>query len=104
MVDDGDPFTQFFGFLQIVRGQHNRHALAVEFADIGPKLLAQFNVHPSRWFIKDKDWRGMDHRLGNEQTPLHPARQGARIGMSLVFQMDGAQQFQRAAFPLGHPV
>ena len=37
----------------------------------------------------------MDHRLGDQQPPLHAARQGARIGVGLVLEMHRAEQLHR---------
>ena len=41
----------------------------------------------------------MDHRLGDQQPPLHAARQGARIGIGLVGQVHRREQL--VALPLG---
>src|SRR5262245_42436656 len=43
VVDDGDAVAQLLGFLQIVRGEEHRDALAVQLAHIAPQLLAQLD-------------------------------------------------------------
>ena len=88
MVDDRDPVTQFFGFLEIMSGQNNSDAPIVQFADIGPELLAQFDINPGGRLIQHEDRGGVHQRLGDEQTTLHAARQCAGIGMGFVLKMD----------------
>ena len=48
--------------------------------------------------------RRMDHRLGDQQPPLHPAREGARIGVGLVLETDRAEQLLGPPPRLGHAV
>ena len=99
MVDDRDAVAQLLGFLEIMGGQHHRHALPVEPADIVPQLLAKLDVDPGGRLVEHQDRRRMNHRLGHQQPPLHAARQGARIGVGLVGQMHRGEQ--RVGDPLG---
>ena len=87
-----------------MRRQHHRHALLVELADIGPELLAQFDVDACGRFVEHQHGRRVDHRFGDHQAALHPARQRAGIGVGLVLEMHRAQQFHRTALRLGDTV
>ena len=46
----------------------------------------------------------MDHRLGDQQPPLHAARQRARIGVGLVGQVHRGEQRVGLPLGLGHAV
>ena len=70
------------GFLEIMGGEHDRHALRVELADIVPQLPAKLDVDARGRLVEHQDRRRMDHRLGDQQPPLHSARQRARIGVA----------------------
>ena len=74
-------------------------ALRVEAAHIFPELLAKLDVDPRRGLVEHQDRRRMDHRLGDQQPALHPAREGARIGIGLVLEPHRAEQFHGA--PVG---
>ena len=104
VVDDRDPVAQLLGFLEVVRGQHHRHALAVELGDQLPQLAAQLDVDAGGRLVEHQDRRRVDHRLGDQQPPLHPARQRAGIGVALVRQAHRLEQLLRPAQRLGHAV
>ena len=95
---------RLLGFLEIMGGQDDRHALAVELPDIGPELLAKLDVDSGGRLVEDEDGRRMDHRLGDQQPPLHSAREGARIGLGLVLEADRAEQLLGPPPRLGHAV
>ena len=74
LIDDRDLVTQLFGFFKVVRGQNDGHTGVVQFFDIGPKLLTQFDVDPGGWFIKNQNRWGMNHSLTDQKAATHPAR------------------------------
>ena len=84
VVDDRDAVAQLLGLLQIMGGEHHRHALVVESADIVPELLAKLDIDAGGRLVEHQDRRRVDHRLGDQQPALHAARQGAGIGVGLV--------------------
>ena len=104
MVDDRDPVTQLFGFLQIMRGQHYCHARAVEFDHQFPQQPPQFDINPGSRLVEHQHRGRMDHGLGNQQAALHAARKRARIGIALVRQMDLFEQRLGAPQRLGHAI
>ena len=97
MIDDRDAVAQLLGLFEIVRRQHHGDAAAVQFADIGPELLAQLDVDARGGLVQHQHRGRVDHRLGDHQAALHATGQGAGIGVGLVLQMHRAQQFHRAA-------
>ena len=99
VMDDRDPVAQLLGFLEVMRGQDDRDALAVQLADVVPQLPAELDIDPRGRLVEHQDRRRMDHRLGDQQPPLHAARQRARIGIGLVGQMHRGEQL--VALPLG---
>jgi hypothetical protein len=76
----------------------------LERADIVPELLAQLDVDAGGRLVEHQDRRRMDHRLGDQQPPLHAAGKGARISIGLVFEVHRAEQLRRPPLRLGDPV
>ena len=104
VVDDGDALAQLFRLLEVMGGEHHRHPGGVHFLDQLPQLAAQFDIDAGSRLVEHQHRRRMDQRLGDQQPPLHPARERARIGLRLVLKMDRAQQFHRAPQRLGDAV
>ena len=104
MVDDRDAVAEIFRFFQIMGGQHDGHAGLVEFQHIFPKLLPEIDIDAGGRLVQHQNRRRMDHCLRHQQPPLHPAGQGPGIGIGLVLQMDGTQQFHRPPLGLGHAI
>ena len=104
MIDDGDPVAQFLGLFEVVRGEHDGHAFTVHLGDQFPQLPPQFHVNASGRLVEHKHGRLVDQRLGDQQAPLHAARERAGIGIAFVGKVHGAQQFLAAAQVLGDAV
>src|ERR1044072_5314034 len=104
VVDDRDPVAEPLGLLEIMGGEDDGDALGVKAADIIPELLAELDVDSGGRFVEDQDRRRMDHRLGDQKPPLHPARQRPRIGVGLVLEPDRAEQLQGAPLGFGNAV
>src|SRR4051812_43076159 len=77
VVDDRDPVAQILGFLEIMSGEDDGDSALVQLPHIGPELLAKLDVDARGRLVEDQDRRRMDHRLGDQQPPLHSAREGA---------------------------
>ena len=104
VVDDRDAVAELLRLLQIMRGQHHGDAAIVQGADVGPQLLAQLDVDPRGRLVEHQHRGRVDHRLGDHQPPLHPARQRAGIGVRLVLEVDGAEQVHALPRALGDAV
>ena len=90
-IDDRDPVAELLGLLEIVRGQHDGDAAAVELAHVGPELAAQLDVDAGGGLVQDHHRRAVDQGLGDQQPPPHAAGQRAGIGVGLVGQADRRQ-------------
>ena len=101
MVDDRNPVAQLLRFLEIMGREDDRDPGCVQFLEKGPKLLPKLDVYPRGGLVEHQDRGRMDHRLGNQQPPLHAARQGPGISIRLVGQPHRRQQ--GVGLPLGCP-
>ncbi|MNQ69756.1 hypothetical protein D3C85_843730 [compost metagenome] len=91
MVDDADVAAQLFSLLQVMRGEDDSDALAVELGEEGPHRAAQLNVHPRRRLVENQQAWLMDQRPGNHQAPLHTPGQRTRRHVALVPQAELGQ-------------
>jgi hypothetical protein len=106
VVDDRNPVAQLFGFLEIMRRQHDGDALVVQRAYIAPQLLClKLDVDSGGGFVKHKDWRRMNHCLGDQKPPSSSPRTGSankRLALS-VRCMAASKASQSDACPSGTP-
>jgi hypothetical protein len=92
------------GLFEIVRRENNRDTLAVQFLNIVPQLLAQFDVDSSGRFVEHDHWRRMHHGLCHQQTTFHAARQCSSICVGLVLKPYSLQQLHRPPLGFGHAI
>ena len=76
----------------------------MQFAYIGPERAAQFHVDASGRFVENQDGRIVDEGLGDHEPALHAAGQLAHIGVLLVFEAEGGEDFKAAALGLWNAV
>src|SRR3546814_7269934 len=85
-------------------GEHDGNALGIEAPDIVPELLAKLDIDAGSRLVQHQDRRRMDHRLGDKQSPLHPAGKRTEVAPRLALRMDGAEQLLRPQSRLWHAV
>ena len=64
VVHDRDPLTELVGFLHVVRGQHDRLALAVDLTEDLPQGEPRLGVEPGRRFVQEQDIGAVGHGSG----------------------------------------
>jgi len=105
VVDEGDAVTQPLGLLEVVGGEQDRRALAVDPLDVLPQLEAQLDVDSGGGFVQDQQPRPVHERAGEGDPTLHAAGEKACALVALVGQREDLEQLGRArpAVALGHP-
>src|SRR4051794_40597147 len=53
VADQGDLLAQLLGLFEVVRGQQDRRALAVQLADVAPELGPELEVDARRGLVED---------------------------------------------------
>ena len=86
-----DAAAQRLGLLEIVRGEDDRVAVAVELADEAPQALPQLDVDARRGLVEHDHGRLVHERLADQHAPLHAARQRAHVGVGLRRQVEVMQ-------------
>ena len=76
-ADDPDPVRELVGLLEVLRGEEDRRALAVERRDLLPDRLAADRVEAGRRLVEKQHLGLVDQRRGEVEPPPHPARVGA---------------------------
>ena len=87
-LEHGDAVAQLLGLLQVVRGEHDGVAVAVQAADELPQPLAQADVHPGGRLVQHDHRRPVHQRLRDQHAALHAARQRAHVGIGLRRQVE----------------
>src|SRR5215204_6653787 len=72
---DDEPVTQPRGLLHVMGGEDEGLALIRELAQAVPDEMAGLWVEPCSRLVEDDDLRVVEQGPGDEQTPLHPARE-----------------------------
>ena len=84
--------------------QDDCRAFVVKFPHIGPERPAQFHIDTRCWLVENQDGGIVDEGLGHHQATFHAARQLAHIGILLVIEPDGCEDFKAAALRFRHAV
>ena len=71
------------------------------FCDVVPELEAQLDVDAGGRLVEDQQPRPVHQRAGQDQPPLHPAREGAGAFVALIGQREGLEQLGGALAPVG---
>ena len=77
VVDDPDPVGELVGLLEVLGGEEDGRALAVQRRDLLPDRLAADRVEAGRRLVEEEHPRLVDERRGEVEPPAHPARVGA---------------------------
>ena len=96
LVDDGDVAAKLFGFLEIMRGEDDRGAGAVDFKQEIPHRAAQFDIDPGGGLVENQQPRLVHQRPGDHHAPLHAAGKRARALVALVPQAELFEVFLAA--------
>jgi hypothetical protein len=72
---DDEPVAQPRGLLHVMGGEDEGLALIRELAQPVPDEMAGLRVEPRSRLVEDDDLGIVEQRPGDEQTPLHPARE-----------------------------
>ena len=86
LLQHGDATAQGFRLFEVMRGEHDGVALAIQAPDESPQTLAQLHVHAGGRLVQHDHRRLVHQRLRHQHAALHAAGKGAHIGIRLVGQ------------------
>ena len=107
MIDDDQPVGEFFGFFELVGGQHHRDAVAAQRVDQLPHQKPGVRVHARGGLVEEHQFGSADQRAGQREPLLLPAGEPTVGGAGRVGQAQRAQQplrVQRVGGVGGHQV
>ena len=73
MVDDDQSVGELLGFLELVGGQHHRHAVAAQRIDQLPHQDSGLGVHAGGGLVEEDQFGPADQRAGQREPLLLPA-------------------------------
>ena len=88
LLQHGHAPAQRLGLLEIMRGQHDGVAVAVEAPDEAPQRLAQFDIDAGGRLVEHDHRRLVHQRLRDQHAALHAAGQRAHVGVRLAGQVE----------------
>src|SRR5437763_684410 len=81
VVDDRDPVVEGVGFLEVVRGDEDRHALSAQPADLLPHVRPALRVQPGRRLVEEDDLRLVDDAERHVDAAALPAGVGLALAV-----------------------
>ncbi len=100
----GDPIAEGLGLVHVVGGEEHRLALGAQEPQVGPDLMAGFDVHPERGLVEHQERRVVQERAGDGQPSLHPAGEAADGLAGAIGEADHLQHLLDARLRVGHVV
>ena len=88
LLQHRDAAAQRFGFLEVVRGEHDRVAVAVQPAYESPQRLPQLDVDAGGRLVEHDHRRLVHERLRDEHAPFHAARKRAHVRVGLAGEIE----------------
>src|SRR5664279_1778888 len=104
-VHHHQPVAQLLRLVHVMRGDDQRHALSLQTEQPVPQHMSRLWVEAGSWFVEQQQFRVVDQRPGDGQTPLHPAGQRVDLRVRFVGQLRELDQLLRppSAFGPGNP-
>src|SRR5215211_973303 len=91
-VDERDLLAQSLSLLEVVRGEQDREPPVVELPNVAPQLVAELYVDPRRRLVEEEHLGIVHERAGEEDPPLHPAREGVHPLAALLGEGKALEQ------------
>jgi len=101
VVDDRDAGGEAVGFLEVLGGEQNGHAVARELGHDPPQLLARPGVQSGGRLVEQDDRRAADEARGEVQPSAHAARVDGGAAVGGLGELEALQQLARAGSRLG---
>src|SRR5665811_408869 len=92
LVHDDEPIAELFGFVHVVRGDHERHALLFEPVEAVPKDVPGLRVEAGRWLVQDEEIWFVDETPRDRQPPLHAAGEIVDLRLTFVRELHEVQK------------
>ena len=91
-VHDHEPIAELLGFVHVVRGEHERDALALQAGTAGPKQVARLRVEAGRRLVEQEHVGRVDQPASDREPSLHAARERVDLGVAPVAQLHEVEQ------------
>src|SRR5579885_2997513 len=79
------------GFVQVMGGDDDGHALSVEPGKVVPKSEAQFRINADSWLIQQQQARLVNQGAGEQQALLHAAAERFNDAFTALGEINGFQ-------------
>jgi hypothetical protein len=101
VVDDADAVGELVGFLEVLRGEEDRHAeLVVEPPHLLPHAGAADGIESGGGLVEEQDVGVVHERGGEVEPPAHATRVGADATVERVAEVDQCAQVDQALLDL----
>ena len=101
-VDDADPVGQHVGFLEVLRGEEDRHAqLGVEPAYLFPHLDPADRIEARGRLVEEEHLGVVHQRRGQVESALHATRVGRDASVERVAEIDHPGELAQSLIGLG---
>jgi hypothetical protein len=84
VIDDRDLVRELVGFLEVLRRQQDRRALAAQVADDLPDLVPTSRIETRGRLVEEEHARLGEQAGGEVESTSHPARVGLRRPLGRV--------------------
>ena len=92
VVDHRDPLGELVGLLQVLGGQKQRGALALEVSNRIPDLVAAARVEPGGRLVEEEDPGLRQQARAQVEPPSHPPGVGPGRAVGCICQIEVAEQ------------
>jgi hypothetical protein len=99
--DDPDAVGELVGLLEVLGGEENGRAVAVERLDLAPDRLPAHRIEAGRRLVEEQHARLVDERRGEVEPAPHPARVRTDPTVGGRDEVDAPEQRVGAALALG---
>ena len=93
VVDDDQPLAERVSFFHVVRGQHDRFAELVVFANDLPEQDARLRIEPGARLIEKQNLRIVHHGAGDRQALHHSAGKSTDHLRGAIGELEFFEQF-----------
>jgi hypothetical protein len=97
VIDDRDLVRELVGFLEVLRRQQDRRALAAQVADDLPDLATTPGIEACRRLVEEEDARLREQTGREVELQSHATRVGLRRPVGSIRELEALEQLRRAA-------
>jgi hypothetical protein len=96
VVEQNDLIGEAIGFLQVLRGQHERHAFLDEAAEELPEVVAALRIEAGRRLVEEQHRRARDQAGRKIEPPAHAPGERPHQALSCLLEPQLGEQLRGA--------